>query len=913
LSTCKNVDKVCNGGSSSSSASTSSASDRKDATGRRSFSSSVDSGRSSDTGTLGGSDSDCSVKIVSHSFCDFLGGSSEKSSKKEKKPAAAPEMPTITSCGGGGGGGNKVTVFVPYSAISEYKNEARAEKQKHASSAVTDVFTDNVVICDTHVILRINCTTGSDDAQTVSPAEESAAEEGGGGGATEEDEDADKPHNLDKTAKGRRSRMSRRMTTTVAVYEMVNAARKNKHDALDEVEEESSSSSSAAGAAAERLDELSQNSMLPSSSSVQRSTTSPSRAAAPPRRKDLCKLLGLIECDITTDATSAEDIKVAQKVAIDNLLTAIKENQMRGKQQAPTEAAEAEEAEAEGDSATATVRPQVAKKDLAKFLGIEDAKDSPSAATATSASSSANQKHQRPKKKLVNWGQLMKHSMRWRPAEESPSRQQQQEQPHQQNASQFAHGLDFELPMQLKRVNEVIDCPPEVIMTPDMTAAGGASSNVARNSRKKNLNKFLGMDDSDSEEMVFISNRRNGPKASGGAGSSTIGGGSGAPGDVDDCYGNSLNRSDQGSSIVGIRIANADDLVFSSKSVEDCSERARASSSYSSSPSSTVSSRDSKQRPSLMNGFMRPRSAINQTSQLLSPPSRSAGGLHPTVGGERSLSLGSMSRHAEDEITIVGEDDDDDKDFSPPPRKSVLFKEYNFSVEESIAMGLPIIPSNNNTNTSSGSGSSSNLIQSRRKKKKDAERRSAEVGNSRSPAAAGQPHHQYFFSSSSSSMARSKSSSQTRVSRKKNTLEAYLQTSNHDWLLDTPSQTENNSGGGGGGGQQQQQRHKVARNTVVRSNDPIYLDMFRARQQQQQMAAAAAAHFHQFQQQQQLQQQQLLHHGSLVGPPRYLSCSPKGRVRAVKPRSYQHRQQEQHQFGGGGGRLQQEYFLQARE
>ena len=38
----------------------------------------------------------------------------------------------------------------------------------------------------------------------------------------------------------------------------------------------------------------------------------PPPKAPPPRRKDLCKLLGLIECDVTTDATSPEDIKVAQ-------------------------------------------------------------------------------------------------------------------------------------------------------------------------------------------------------------------------------------------------------------------------------------------------------------------------------------------------------------------------------------------------------------------------------------------------------------------------------------------------------------------------------------------------------------------------------------------------------------------------
>ena len=57
------------------------------------------------------------------------------------------------------------------------------------------------------------------------------------------------------------------------------------------------------------------------------------------------------------------------------------------------------------------------------------------------------------------------------------------------------------------------------------------------------------------------------------------------------------------------------------------------------------------------------------------------------------------------------------EDFDPPPRKSVLFKEYAFSVQESIATGLPIIPFVTPNSSTFGE----------RKRKKDAAKRTAEI------------------------------------------------------------------------------------------------------------------------------------------------------------------------------------------
>ena len=974
--------------SSSSSASTSStASGCKDGggggnggTGRRSFSSSVDSGRSSDTGTLGGSESDCSVKIVSHSFCDVL-GSGEATVRGEAEPKSEdgedddaparerlPEMPTIMSMGGGG---NKVAVFVPFSAISEYKHDAAraAERRRRLKESggghhsVTDVFMDNVVICDTQVILRINCTAPSNEQLEEEEEEEETegrkgAQDTSSDGTSGQDEQVAEesgrpeaeftrrkplPVSPERMTKLKKSRMSRRMTTTVAVYEMVNAARKCKQDALEEAEEGSGEGregeADLEGSLPLRSIPEGESSHGGRPSSVPRS---PSKAPPPPRRKDLCKLLGLIECDVTTDATSPEDIKVAQKVAIDNLLTAIKENQRKSEEGAEASSESAETSMRVGEAATLQ-RPQVAKKDLAKFLGIDDEKVAGPPAPATNLNQKSNQRPQplpqpqpqrQKKKSLVNWSQIMKQSMsmRWRPADESPARSQEKK----PSATQLPHGLDFELPVQLKRVNEVLDCPPEVDLAPD---APSRSTKAAHGHRKKNLNKFLGMDDSDSEEMVFIQNRRSGPGKGGEA--------AGAGGGGDDGGGNSLNRSDQGSSIVGIRIVNADDLTFSSKSVEECANR--ISSSYSSSPSSTISSRDSKQRPSAINGFLR-RSA-NITSQA--KPSLRSSSLPHSADRHSSLASSSSSRLArsrEDEMTVVGDvaaasgdpgvgGGEDDVEFSPPPRKNVVFKEYtNFCVEESIALGLPIIPSNGNA--SSGSTAAAHQDGSRgRKKKKDAERRSAELVAGTAPK---QPNHQYFFSSTAASLARGKGGAHGKKASKKNSLEAYLQSSNHDWLLEPPQQegtslhTANGTSGTNKGGKQ-----KVARNTVVRGSEPVYLDMFR---HQQMVAAAAAAHqyhhhhsqhshhghhshlgHHSHHSHHSLHSQQqhhaaaaaAFHHAHPPHPhlpngalPRYLSCSPKGRVRAVKQRPYQHRQQEQQPHHHHQRRQQQrpEYF-----
>ncbi len=127
---------------------------------------SVDSGRSSDTGThqswssSSGSSTKSSkssskfksnVQIVPHTFCDYLG-----SIKRRISPTstASSSYASMSSCQK-----NKVRVYVPYSTLIALTNEIRETPVDDLSEeelGEEDEEEENVVICDTQVILRIN-------------------------------------------------------------------------------------------------------------------------------------------------------------------------------------------------------------------------------------------------------------------------------------------------------------------------------------------------------------------------------------------------------------------------------------------------------------------------------------------------------------------------------------------------------------------------------------------------------------------------------------------------------------------------------------------------------------------------------------------------------------------------------------
>ena len=636
---------------------------------RRSFSLSVDSGRSSNTGTLGhastaskfsssasassSGDEDTnhhSVEIVSHTFCDFLDNRSKREDLPEEEVDDQEEGNHLLQQQQGT---NKVSVFVPYSAITDLRRResialVNNPRKKAASSA--DVFgsADNVVICDTQVILRINSQPQKQQGE-------------------EEEDEVEKVDESKSTKYSRR--MARRMTTTVAVYEMVKAkseGSKAEIDAEDEGEEDQVSGSGGSMTAQPTMNK---------SQPAQFTTTHHRR-----RRKDLCKLLGLIECDVTTDATNPDDIQMARKVALENLISAI-EAKHEGKVRVV-----AEEEQVNHHLAQETpLTPR--KKDLAKFLGIEE-----SNATNSSTPNPSHQQHsvqsvdETINKKSSNSNnrpflRMMKNTIKWNHSKSATiTSVSSDKNAEKNNNGDLEELLDV---YQLKKANDVI--------FGSLNKSHPPNQDTANRTNRKNLNKYLGLDDSDSDEMVFIQNRKNKPSM----------------GDND----SSLNRSEQGSSsgvvsVIGIKIDPVDDDGICDDII------ASNSSTYSSSPtSSTLDLRPRTRRKASLNNFLRHSSSRLKSNQGFDKNNTSS-------------------------------KEEDEEDFSPPPRKSVLFKEYDFSVEESIATGFPVIPNINNTNCSSmHSSTSSSSRKIERKKKKDAAKRSAEILSSSHRRQRGLEHH----------------------------------------------------------------------------------------------------------------------------------------------------------------------------
>ena len=175
-----------------------------------------------------------------------------------------------------------------------------------------------------------------------------------------------------------------------------------------------------------------------------------------PRRKDLCKLLGLNEQDV--DLMIVPEVKVAQKVALSH------------------------------SADLQTSRKQTAKKkDLAKFLGVDERDASIEATSNTTTETPSNSivpdgsdtksvsnnsikskdTQQRPKSLLINWGQMVKSSVKGWKFEENQS-----------------GDMEMDVPVQLRQL----------------------SSREPERTHRKDLSKYLGFDDSDSEEIVFIRN-----------------------------------------------------------------------------------------------------------------------------------------------------------------------------------------------------------------------------------------------------------------------------------------------------------------------------------------------------------------------------------------------------------------------
>ena len=141
---------------------------------------SVDSGRSSDTGThqswssSSGSStksrgekkksaekSPKEVQIVPHNFCDYLGSIKRRISPTSTASSSYASMSPCQK--------NKVRVYVPYSTLIALTNEIRetpvddVDEPSSTEDQQSSDLNENVLICDTQVILRINPSSSEND------------------------------------------------------------------------------------------------------------------------------------------------------------------------------------------------------------------------------------------------------------------------------------------------------------------------------------------------------------------------------------------------------------------------------------------------------------------------------------------------------------------------------------------------------------------------------------------------------------------------------------------------------------------------------------------------------------------------------------------------------------------------------
>lgn len=413
---------------------------------------SVDSGRSSDTmGTQSSTSSgdSCSrssphhgVHIVPHSYCDYLGSIKNKQDISPMSTGSCSSYASLShSCQRRRGSNNKVTVYVPYSTLIALSNvretpvDSTEEDDEEAddaksSNAFKKAVNDNVVICDTQVILRIN----------QPPVTEQ-----------EEEDDA-----YSKQIKKKQPIHMQMGGGPPKVY----SKRMTKRLFNDETWLPQNTGSITLG-----TDDGGDNTTTTDplcAQHIHKSDVSSAMMPVIPRRKDLCRLLGLNEKDV--DLMIVPEVRVAaQKVALTHSTDA-------NKSQQPVEKAK--------------------KKNLAKFLGVEPedqvhTNKAPCSEEDTiafvddtsvldgSSVTSGSESSKRPKSLLLNWGHMVKTSMKgWR--------------------EEVNSDMEMDVPVQLRQM----------------------ASNEPERTHRKDLSEFLGFDqDSDSEEIVFIRNNTTSPTA----------------------------------------------------------------------------------------------------------------------------------------------------------------------------------------------------------------------------------------------------------------------------------------------------------------------------------------------------------------------------------------------------------------
>ena len=313
-----------------------------------------------------------------------------------------------------------------------------------------------------------------------------------------------------------------------------------------------------------------------------------------------------------------------------------------------------------------------------------------------------NQEHGgRPKSLLVSWNNLLKRSsVRWRNGNnlmKGPGHRAGVLAGIQKASENYSSGdesedysssddeilQELQVPVQFRQMHGPLYHNKENGLGSTLDSIDGhnpGNGTTAGVPKRKDLSKFLGLDDSDSEEIVFIQNNKV-PRQKAASNNDTF------------SSFESFSKHSHNSSICN-----------------NVSHGATAISSHSSQTEVDSSS----------GNIVEPISGCNNEIDSSSSPTNTASTsntYHPTC-------------HLPLRNPILDMLENDMDNFEPPTRKSVVFKDYGlFSVEESIAQGLPIIPFDS-VNLAEGKQFEKKKGQSGigvKKRKKDAQRRASEI------------------------------------------------------------------------------------------------------------------------------------------------------------------------------------------
>lgn len=377
---------------------------------------------------------------------------------------------------------NKVTLFVPYSDPNnlDLDSDDIVDKRYQSSNKFhmpilgdTGCSGDNIVFCDTRIILKINSQRYS---STYISNSNSLTTNGSSVTST-----IDRESNVDEE-----------LLHEVGESPLYSLINKSKQLNLNEDCQSNHGSVSNTGT---KSSTSSSSSCNPDYAKVQKSKSSETNEMCPSfvpvARKDLYKLLGLIDqCRlVSADLASPNDIQIAQRLAMDNVMGALSLDK----------------------------KQLCYKKNLVKFFGVDEATAMGVYNSAKSRNKKVNmEKSSRIRRKplnkpvtvvskhhLLNFGHVVRNKMSWRIGNSAVTPNKL----FQTSGSKHQDGVVC-VSMRRARNNRG---PLSMVASGSISSTDELKGDQEAQQIRlhhKDLNRYLGFDDSDSEELIFIQNKK---------------------------------------------------------------------------------------------------------------------------------------------------------------------------------------------------------------------------------------------------------------------------------------------------------------------------------------------------------------------------------------------------------------------